>query len=114
MIAALNLVLDFDFIDKGVANGIPEKYAWTAAFGLVGWLDDYPTRSGYVITPVVLWGGADPALRPSPDEVLALYRVGLHTGPFVWASVNRRPAAASVSRCGVATARLPSLNRDIW
>ena len=28
-------MLDFDFIDKGFANGIPEKYAWTAAFGLV-------------------------------------------------------------------------------
>jgi 8-oxo-dGTP pyrophosphatase MutT (NUDIX family) len=48
------------------------------AASVVGWLDDYPTRSGYVITPVVLWGGADPAMTPSPDEVLALYRVGLH------------------------------------
>ncbi|MFP5488336.1 MAG: NUDIX hydrolase [Acidimicrobiia bacterium] len=45
---------------------------------VLGWLDDYPTRSGYVITPVVLWGGADPAMVPSPNEVLALYRVGLH------------------------------------
>src|SRR3954452_7637562 len=27
---------------------------------VLGLLDDYPTRSGYVITPVVLWGGADP------------------------------------------------------
>lgn len=34
-LAAFSLVLDFDFIDKGVAAGIPEKYAWTAAFGLV-------------------------------------------------------------------------------
>ena len=45
---------------------------------VVGWLDDYPTRSGYVITPVVLWGGADPELHPAPDEVLAVYRIGLH------------------------------------
>jgi len=44
---------------------------------VVGWLDDYPTRSGYVITPVVLWGGADPDLTPAPDEVLAVYRIGL-------------------------------------
>jgi ADP-ribose pyrophosphatase YjhB (NUDIX family) len=44
---------------------------------VVGWLDDYPTRSGYVITPVVLWGGADPELRPAADEVLAVYRIGL-------------------------------------
>lgn len=45
---------------------------------LVGWLDDYPTRSGYVITPVVLWAGADPAFTPAPEEVLAMYRIGLH------------------------------------
>jgi 8-oxo-dGTP pyrophosphatase MutT (NUDIX family) len=44
---------------------------------VVGWLDDYPTRSGYVITPVVLWGGADPAVEPAPDEVFAVYRVSL-------------------------------------
>ncbi len=44
---------------------------------VVGWLDDYPTRSGYVITPLVLWGGKDPDLHPSPDEVLAVYRIGL-------------------------------------
>jgi ADP-ribose pyrophosphatase YjhB (NUDIX family) len=44
---------------------------------VVGWLDDYPTRSGYVITPVVLWGPADPELHPAPDEVLAVYRIGL-------------------------------------
>ena len=44
---------------------------------VVGWLDDYPTRSGYVITPVVLWGGDDPKVTPAPDEVLAVYRIGL-------------------------------------
>jgi 8-oxo-dGTP pyrophosphatase MutT (NUDIX family) len=46
---------------------------------VIGWLDDYPTRSGYVITPVVLWGGSDPVLRPAQDEVLAVYRVSLET-----------------------------------
>jgi 8-oxo-dGTP pyrophosphatase MutT (NUDIX family) len=44
---------------------------------VLGLLDDYPTRSGYVITPVVVWGG-DPALVPDPGEVLAAYRIGLH------------------------------------
>jgi 8-oxo-dGTP pyrophosphatase MutT (NUDIX family) len=44
---------------------------------LIGFLDDYPTRSGYVITPIVLWGEADPELAASPDEVLAVYRIGL-------------------------------------
>jgi len=42
---------------------------------VLGLLDDYPTRSGYVITPVVLWGSADPAMAPNPDEVLSVHRV---------------------------------------
>ena len=45
---------------------------------VLGLLDDYPTRSGYVITPVVLWAGGRGELRPSPDEVQAVYRIGLH------------------------------------
>ena len=34
-LAAFSLVLDFDFIDKSVQAGVPSRYAWTAAFGLV-------------------------------------------------------------------------------
>jgi ADP-ribose pyrophosphatase YjhB (NUDIX family) len=45
---------------------------------LVGWLDDYVTRSGFRITPVVLWGGALLDLSPAPAEVAAVYRIGLH------------------------------------
>jgi 8-oxo-dGTP pyrophosphatase MutT (NUDIX family) len=45
---------------------------------VLGLLDDYPTRSGYVITPVVIWGGGRLDPRPAPDEVAAVYRVGLH------------------------------------
>ena len=45
---------------------------------MLGLLDDYPTRSGYVITPVVIWGGGRLDPRPAPDEVVAVYRVGLH------------------------------------
>jgi 8-oxo-dGTP pyrophosphatase MutT (NUDIX family) len=45
---------------------------------VLGLLDDYPTRSGYVITPVVIWGGGRLDVRPAPDEVVAAYRVGLH------------------------------------
>jgi len=45
---------------------------------VLGLLDDYPTRSGFVITPVVIWGGGRLDLRPAPDEVAAVYRVGLH------------------------------------
>jgi 8-oxo-dGTP pyrophosphatase MutT (NUDIX family) len=45
---------------------------------VLGLLDDYATRSGYVITPVVVWGGAGTQLIPDPAEVLAAYRIGLH------------------------------------
>lgn len=47
----------------------------TAVLGL---LDDYSTRSGYLITPVVIWGGGCLDVHPAPDEVVAAYRVGLH------------------------------------
>lgn len=34
-IAALNLVLDFDFIEQGVEQGAPKQMEWYAAFGLI-------------------------------------------------------------------------------
>jgi 8-oxo-dGTP pyrophosphatase MutT (NUDIX family) len=40
---------------------------------VVGMLDDYPTRSGYVITPVVVWAGADAVMTPNPDEVASVH-----------------------------------------
>jgi mutator protein MutT len=43
---------------------------------LLGRLDDYPTRSGFVIAPVVVWGSAAP-LRTDPREVAGVYRVPL-------------------------------------
>lgn len=45
---------------------------------VLGRLDDYGTRSGYVMTPVVVWGGAHLELHPNPDEVAHAYRIGLH------------------------------------
>jgi 8-oxo-dGTP pyrophosphatase MutT (NUDIX family) len=44
---------------------------------VLGYLDDYETRSGYVITPVVVWGGEDPEVVPNPTEVAAVYRIPL-------------------------------------
>ena len=35
VVAALNLVLDFDFIERGVAHGAPKFMEWYAAFGLL-------------------------------------------------------------------------------
>jgi uncharacterized YccA/Bax inhibitor family protein len=35
VIASLNLVMDFDFIEKGVENGVPKYMEWYSAFGLL-------------------------------------------------------------------------------
>ena len=43
---------------------------------ILGRLDDFDTRSGFTITPVVVWSGAHPeTLRPSSDEVARLFLV---------------------------------------
>ena len=42
---------------------------------VLGLLDDYATRSGYVITPVVVWCGRIPALTPNPAEVASVHLV---------------------------------------
>src|SRR5437899_3850729 len=44
---------------------------------VLGVLDDYPTRSGYLITPVVVWAGADARLQPNPHEVASVHRIAL-------------------------------------
>ncbi len=43
---------------------------------VLGTLDDYPTRSGYLIAPVVLWLGGIVEVVPNPSEVAAAYRIG--------------------------------------
>jgi 8-oxo-dGTP pyrophosphatase MutT (NUDIX family) len=42
---------------------------------ICGRLDDYATRSGYVITPVVVWAGAARDLTPNPAEVASIHRI---------------------------------------
>jgi len=42
---------------------------------ILGRLDDYVTRSGFVITPVVVWAGAARAMRPNPAEVASIHRI---------------------------------------
>ncbi len=44
---------------------------------LPGFLDDYPTRSGFVITPVVFWADDPGALSPNPAEVARVHLVPL-------------------------------------
>ena len=49
------------------------------AEAVLGLLDDYPTRSGYLITPVVVWAADSAAIVSNPDEVASVHRIGLDT-----------------------------------
>jgi 8-oxo-dGTP pyrophosphatase MutT (NUDIX family) len=44
---------------------------------VLGLLDDYPTRSGYLITPVVVWAGKGASVSPNPAEVASVHRIAL-------------------------------------
>ncbi|MFA5915230.1 MAG: CoA pyrophosphatase [Burkholderiales bacterium] len=44
---------------------------------VLGRLDDYPTRSGYLITPLVAWAPDDACMCANPQEVDVIYRVPL-------------------------------------
>jgi 8-oxo-dGTP pyrophosphatase MutT (NUDIX family) len=44
---------------------------------VLGLLDDYPTRSGYLITPVVVWVRTDSPILPNPAEVASAHRIPL-------------------------------------
>ncbi|MCW5661582.1 MAG: CoA pyrophosphatase [Burkholderiaceae bacterium] len=45
------------------------------ADAVCGRLDDYATRSGYVITPVVVWAGPARDLSPNEAEVASIHRI---------------------------------------
>jgi 8-oxo-dGTP pyrophosphatase MutT (NUDIX family)/protein-tyrosine-phosphatase len=44
---------------------------------VLGLLDDYGTRAGFIITPVVMWADGAVELRANPAEVARVYRVPL-------------------------------------
>src|SRR5881628_1425498 len=48
-----------------------------APSAVLGLLDDYGTRSGFIITPVVAWSADPVELAPNPAEVAHVYRVPL-------------------------------------
>ena len=50
---------------------------------VLGKLDDYVTRSGYIVTPVVLWSDVTgSALTPNPEEVDSIH-------PFTFSELSR-------------------------
>lgn len=64
---------------------------------VLGVLDDYPTRSGYLITPVVAWAGDGARLAPNPDEVAEVHHIPLafindaHAFDFISIPESDRP-----------------------
>ncbi|MQA14541.1 MAG: NUDIX domain-containing protein [Pseudonocardiaceae bacterium] len=68
---------------------------------VLGLLDDYVTRSGYVITPVVLWAGDHTGpLRPREAEVAEVFRI-----PF--ADLDVEPQFVAIPESDRPVIRLP-------
>ena len=62
----------------GALRELEEEIGLTLPPGeILGCLDDFATRSGFVITPVVVWGAGSATLRPDPTEVEEVHRVPL-------------------------------------
>lgn len=61
------------------------------ADAVLGELDDYPTRSGYWITPVVVWAGSGNGIVPNPSEVASVHHIPLaaitHDDAFDFVSI---------------------------
>jgi 8-oxo-dGTP pyrophosphatase MutT (NUDIX family) len=64
------------FADAALRELHEELGLMVDAGNVIGLLDDYPTRSGYVITPVVVWSDLAAAqMQPNPDEVASAHVV---------------------------------------
>lgn len=75
---------------------------------LIGRLDDYPTRSGYLITPLVAWAPDAGAMRPNPAEVAEIYRV-----PFADLGAAGVPEFFSIPESDRPVIRYPLLGTHI-
>lgn len=47
------------------------------ADSVIGRLDDFVTRSGFVMSPIVVWGGCLTSMKANPDEVASIHRIPL-------------------------------------
>ena len=63
-------------IEQAALRELEEELGVAAASAdILGTLDDYPTRSGYLIAPVVVWIPGGVEVMPNPAEVAAAYRI---------------------------------------
>ncbi|MHA1529860.1 MAG: NUDIX hydrolase [Alphaproteobacteria bacterium] len=82
---------------------------------VLGVMDDLPTRSGYLVTPFVVWLGRRVEPRPAPDEIAELHRIPL-TDLFAGRGrgTNRDLSADDTSGPAVFSLYLPSLGHDLF
>lgn len=74
---------------------------------VLGLLDDYVTRSGYLITPVVVWGGDQPrSLAGAPGEVSRVYQIPV-------ADLDVEPEMVAIPESAAPVIRLPLLGRYV-
>lgn len=73
---------------------------------IVGRLDDYETRSGFVMSPFVVWAGKDPTYQANPDEVAHLFHI-----PFDELDVE--PIFLDIPESDRPVIQLPLLGRKI-
>src|ERR1700674_1915771 len=64
-------------VEAGLRELAEEISLRLGASDVLGILDDYATRSGYLISPVVVWAGSNPRLRLNPKEVASVHRIPL-------------------------------------
>jgi len=79
-----------------------------AADAIIGRLDDYPTRSGYLITPLVAWVPHAHGMRANPDEVAEIFRV-----PFADIGRPGSPEFFSIPESDRPVIRYPLLGTQI-
>ena len=73
---------------------------------VLGVLDDYATRSGYVMTPVVCWAGDVGELVGAEDEVAAVHQVPL-------ADLDVEPRFISIAESDAPVIQLPLFDRYV-
>jgi 8-oxo-dGTP pyrophosphatase MutT (NUDIX family) len=72
---------------------------------VLGLLDDYATRSGYLITPVVVWGGqVNPEMRGPAAEVAQIYVIPV-------ADFDVEPRLVRIPESDAPVIQLPILDR---
>jgi 8-oxo-dGTP pyrophosphatase MutT (NUDIX family) len=82
---------------------------------ILGKLDNLPTRSGYLITPFVVWLDEQAKLHPSPHEIAEVHRIPLED---LFAGRgrggNREEATGAEDESGIFSLFIPTLGHDLF